>query len=191
MESTKKRVCVIGTGPGGMSVNVAFKKAKDAGLDDFDVVFYEKQETYGGLWNYTWRTGVDSNGEAIHNTMYQGLYINAPKENYEYPYYTFMDHFGKATPSYPPRLAMRGYIEGRFLKHGDPSVINFNTVVKNVKFDDATQKFTVRVRDYSKAAEEESEFDYVIVSTGHFSYPNAPLIKGYESFSGTIIHSHD
>jgi len=117
--------------------------------------------------------------------------INAPKENYEYPYYTFMDHFGKATPSYPPRLAMRSYIEARFLKHGDPSTIRFNTVVKNVKYDDATQKFTVRVRDYSKDDEESSEFDYVIVSTGHFSYPNAPVIQGYETFTGTIIHSHD
>ena len=106
--------------------------------------------------------------------MYQGLYINAPKENYEYPYYTFMDHFGKATPSYPPRLAMRGYIEGRFLKHGDPSAIQFNTVVKNVKYDDNTEKFTVTIRNYSKADEESSEFDYVIVSTGHFSFPNAP-----------------
>ena len=45
MESTKKRVCVIGTGPSGMSVNVAFKMAKDAGEDVPEVVFYEKQET--------------------------------------------------------------------------------------------------------------------------------------------------
>lgn len=70
--------------------------------------------------------------------MYHGLYINSPKENYEYTNYTFMDHWGKATPSYPPRLAMRGYLAARFEKFGDPSQIQFNTVVKRVSFDDST-----------------------------------------------------
>jgi trimethylamine monooxygenase len=66
----KKRICVIGTGPSGMSINCAFNMAKVAGEEIPDLVFYEKQETFGGLWNYTWRTGVDTNGEPIHNTMY-------------------------------------------------------------------------------------------------------------------------
>lgn len=119
-------------------MNCAFKMAKDAGEDIPEIVIYEKQETYLGLWNYTWKTGVDTHGEPIHNTMYQGLFINAPKENYEFPYYTFMDHWGKATPSYPPRLGMRGYLEARFKKYGEPSWIKFSTVVKNVTFDDTT-----------------------------------------------------
>jgi len=191
MSGNKKRICVIGVGPSGMSVNVAFNMAKSAGEEIPEITFFEKQDTFGGLWNYNWRTGVDSNGEPIHNTMYQGLYINAPKENYEYPYYTFMDHWGKATPSYPPRLAMRGYIEARFQKFGDPSLIQFNTVVQNVHYDETTEKFTVRTRNYKEPQEKIHEFDYVITCTGHFSYPSAPELPGYDSYTGTLIHSHD
>jgi trimethylamine monooxygenase len=126
--------------------------------------------------------------------MYKGLYINAPKENYEFPYYTFMDHWGKATPSYPPRLAMRGYLEARFLKYGDPSLIKFDTVVKNVSYDKNTKEFTVRTRNFSEPEEKVEKFSHVIVATGHFSYPNAPdlaSIPGYESYTGQLIHSHD
>lgn len=178
----KPRVLVIGAGPSGLSVNVAFKMAQDAGQDIPEIVIYEKQDTILGLWNYNWRTGVDTNGEPIHNTMYSGLYINAPKENYEFPYYTFMDHWGKATPSYPPRLAMRGYLEARYKKHGEPSWIHCETVVKNVHYDEQHQMFLVTTRNYNEPNEKTEWFNYVICCTGHFSYPNIPVIKGYESF---------
>lgn len=42
MEGNNKRICVIGAGPGGLSMNVAFKMAKDAGEDIPEVVIYEK-----------------------------------------------------------------------------------------------------------------------------------------------------
>ena len=174
-----------------MSVNCAFNMAKKAGESVPEIKFYEKQKTFGGLWNFNWRTGVDSNGEPIHNTMYKGLFINAPKENYEYPYYTFMDHWGKATPSYPPRLAMREYLETKFLKYGDPSQIQYDTVVKNVTFDKKTKTFTLTSRDYKEKTEKSEVFTNVVVSTGHFSYPNAPTIPGYSTFEGQLIHSHD
>lgn len=35
------------------------------------------------------------------------------------------------------------------------------------------------------------QLDYVVVATGHFSYPNAPHVEGIEQFPGRIIHSHD
>jgi trimethylamine monooxygenase len=79
---------------------------------------------------------------------------------------------------------MRGYIEARFHKFGDPSQIQFNTVVKHVTFDDTTQKFTVRTRNYREPTEKTAEFDYVICCTGHFSFPIAPELPGYESYTG-------
>ena len=30
---------------------------------------YEKQDNWGGLWNYTWRTGLDEFGEPVHGSM--------------------------------------------------------------------------------------------------------------------------
>lgn len=143
------------------------------------------------MWNYTWRTGVDNDGEPIHNTMYDRLYINAAKELHEFSYYTFMDHWGKATPSFPPRIAMRGYLEARFKKYGEPSWIKFKTVVKSVTFDEATQKFTVTTKSASEPGMKVETFDNVICCTGHFSFPNNPILPCYDDFKGTIIHSHD
>ena len=34
----------------------------------------------GGLWNYSWRTGIDENAEPVHNSMYRYLWSNGPKE---------------------------------------------------------------------------------------------------------------
>ena len=48
----------------------------------------------------------------MHGSMYQGLWTNAPKECYEFPDYTFEDHFGKPIPSYPPREVFYDYLTG-------------------------------------------------------------------------------
>jgi cation diffusion facilitator CzcD-associated flavoprotein CzcO len=53
--ANKKKVCVIGAGPSGMAALFNFAKLKSG--NDVDVVCYEKQKTWGGLWNYSWRTG--------------------------------------------------------------------------------------------------------------------------------------
>ncbi|KAH3735378.1 hypothetical protein DPMN_041905 [Dreissena polymorpha] len=50
MDGKKPRVCIIGMAAlYQMKLNVA---------DQINVECYEKQETSGGLWNYTWRTGM-------------------------------------------------------------------------------------------------------------------------------------
>jgi len=36
-----------------------------------EVVCYEKQNNWGGLWNYSWRTGTDQHGELVHGSMYR------------------------------------------------------------------------------------------------------------------------
>ena len=56
----KQRICVIGAGPSGTAVLRAFKSAKEKGAIIPEVVCYEKQSDWGGLWNYSWRTGLMS-----------------------------------------------------------------------------------------------------------------------------------
>ena len=77
------------------------------------VVCYEKQSNWGGLWNYTWRTGNDEHGEPIHGSMYRYLWSNGPKEALEFPDYTFEDHYGRAIPSFPPREVLFDYLQGK------------------------------------------------------------------------------
>ena len=97
------RVAVIGAGPCGLSILQAFETARQKGVDIPQVVCFEKQSDWNGLWNYTWRTGTDKYGDPVHGSMYRYLWSNGPKECLEFADYTFEDHFDKPIPSFPPR----------------------------------------------------------------------------------------
>lgn len=187
----KKRVAIIGAGPSGLAQLRAFQSAKANGEEIPDIVCYEKQSNWGGLWNYTWRTGVDADGEPCHGSMYRYLWSNGPKEGLEFADYTFDEHFGKPIASYPPRAVLFDYIEGRVKKAGVRDWIRFNNVVRDVTYDDASGMFTVTARDSEKDAETVESYDHVIVATGHFSVPNVPEYPGFELFNGRILHAHD
>ena len=77
---SNKRVAVIGAGPSGLAQLPAFQTATKNGDTILEVVCFEKQSNWGGLWNYDWRTGVDENGEPCHSSMYRYLWTDGPKE---------------------------------------------------------------------------------------------------------------
>ena len=107
------RVCVIGAGPSGTAVLRAFHSAAKKGAAIPEIVCYEKQAQWGGLWNYSWRTGLGADGTAVHNSMYRHLWSNGPKECLEFADYSFEEHFGFPIPSFPPREVLQNYITGR------------------------------------------------------------------------------
>jgi trimethylamine monooxygenase len=186
-----KRVAIIGAGPSGLAQLRAFQSAAQKGADIPEVVCFEKQANWGGLWNYTWRTGVDENGEPMHCSMYRYLWTNGPKEGLEFADYSFEEHFGKQIASYPPRAVMFDYIEGRVLKAGVRDWIRFSTVVRNVEYDQVAGDFTVTVHDLANDHVYKERFDHVIVASGHFSTPNVPEFEGFDTFNGRIVHAHD
>ena len=47
------------------------------------------------------------------------------------------------------------------------------------------------MHDHSKDTVYSEDFDHVICATGHFSTPNVPFYKGFDSFNGRILHAHD
>ena len=164
-----KRIAIVGAGPSGLAALRAFQSAKAKGAEVPEVVCFEKQDDWGGLWKYTWRTGLDQYGEPVHGSMYRYLWSNGPKECLEFADYSFEEHFGRAIASYPPRAVLHDYIMGRVEKAGVREMVRFDSPVKGVTWDDASQLFTVTVRD-NKADRTYSEtFDHVIVSCGHFS----------------------
>jgi len=185
----KKRVAVIGAGPSGLAVLRAFQTAKAKGDEIPEVVCFEKQDNWGGLWNYTWRTGLDQYGEAVHGSMYRYLWSNGPKEGLEFADYSFEEHFGKQIASYPPRSVLFDYIEGRIKKTEVRDWIKFSTAVKNVEQSDGG--FTVTTCDLTTSKTNVGYFDHVIVCSGHFSTPNMPNFEGFERFPGRILHAHD
>ena len=184
------RVAIIGAGPCGLAQLHAFERARKQGTEVPEIVCFEKQSDWGGLWNYTWRAGLDEHGASVHGSMYRYLWSNGPKEVLEFADYTFEDHYGKPIPSFPPREVLRDYITGRARKDDLRRFIQFNTAVRGVSenggggFDVSTEALT----DGRVASE---HFDYVIVATGHYSLPNFPAYEGFSTFPGRVMHSHD
>ena len=186
-----KRVAVIGAGPSGLAQLRAFQSAKASGADVPEIVCYEKQADWGGLWNYTWRTGLDEYGEPVHCSMYRYLWSNGPKEGLEFADYSFEEHFGKQIASYPPREVLFDYIEGRVKRAGVRDAIRFRTTVRRVDYDDATGLFAVTAHNLATDEETTENFDDVVVATGHFSTPNVPHFDGLDRFNGRVLHAHD
>ena len=188
---SKVRVAIIGAGPSGLAQLRAFQSAAEAGADTPEVVCFEKQDNWGGLWNYTWRTGLDEYGEPVHGSMYRYLWSNGPKEGLEFADYSFEEHFGKQIASYPPRAVLFDYIEGRVKKAGVRDLIRFRTPVRQVEWNAETDSFDVRSHDLVKDVETTESFDHVVVASGHFSTPNVPHFDGLERFNGRVLHAHD
>ncbi|NVK45582.1 MAG: NAD(P)/FAD-dependent oxidoreductase [Rhodobacteraceae bacterium] len=186
-----KRVAVIGAGPSGLAQLRAFQSAAQKGAEIPEVVCFEKQSNWGGLWNYTWRTGVDENGEPVHCSMYRYLWSNGPKEGLEFADYSFEEHFGKQIASYPPRAVLFDYIEGRVKKADVRKWIRFSSIIRWVEYDEEEGDFEITVHDMENDRVYKERFDNVIVASGHFSSPNVPEYPGFAQFNGRIIHAHD
>ena len=185
------KVGIIGAGPSGLSQLRAFERAKNKGEVIPEIVCFEKQSNWGGLWNYSWRTGVDEAGDPCHGSMYRYLWSNGPKEGLEFADYTFREHFGKDIASYPPRAVLFDYIKGRLEKTSFKEKIRFNTIVRDVRYHEGTKKFEVTSRNNKSDIESVDYFDHLVVATGHFSTPNVPYYDGFDSFNGRILHAHD
>jgi trimethylamine monooxygenase len=185
----KKKIAVIGAGPSGLAQLRAFQSTKAKGEDIPDIVCFEKQANWGGLWSYTWRTGLDEYGEPVHGSMYRYLWSNGPKEGLEFADYSFEEHFGKQIASYPPRAVLFDYIEGRVKKAGVRDWIKFSHAVKHVEQEG--DKFRVTVKDLPNDKITSDLYDHVIVCSGHFSTPNVPHFDGFDKFPGRVLHAHD
>ena len=188
---SSQRIAIIGAGPSGIAALRAFESAQRAGAKIPEIVAYEKQEDWGGQWNYDWRSGMDRYGEPVHSSMYRNLWSNAPKEALEFSEYTFDEHFGRPVSSYPPREVLWDYIDGRVRRSKAKSKVQFSTAVRWVDYDRDQDTFTVTVENLKSGKTTSAEFDRVIVSTGHFSFPNVPEFEGIETFPGSVRHAHD
>ena len=185
------RVGIIGAGPSGMAQLRAFEAARKQGAAMPEITCFEKQSDWGGQWNYSWHTGIDGAGESAHSSMYRHLWSNGPKECLEFADYTFDEHFGRPISSFPPRAVLFDYISGRVEKSDVRKYIRFNTAVRWVNYDEATEVFTVESQNVKTGESETHVFDKLVVSTGHFSVPNIPEFEGINTFPGEIMHAHD
>ena len=183
------KIAIIGSGPCGLSMLRAFQQAEKNGEKIPEIVCFEKQSDWGGLWNYSWRTGSDQYGDTVPNSMYRYLWSNGPKECLEFADYSFDEHFKKKIPSFPPREVLKDYILGRAKNADIKKYIKFNTLVTKVQENSDQFSLTSKNKINNKLTTE--VFDNVVIASGHFSVPFIPEYKGMNNFPGRILHSHD
>ena len=92
-------------------------------------------------------------------------------------------------PSFPPREVLYDYIIGRVKKGNLKNKVRFNTTVMSVTHNG--KNFEVSSHDKKNDKFSKDTFDYMVVSSGHFSVPFIPEYPGMKSFPGRILHSHD
>jgi len=174
---------------------------------------FEKDSRCGGLWqskSMTPNSNADTNDV---EGMYDGMWINAPKEIFEFEDYTFDEHFRKPMPSYITRQQVLGYIQGAtndaLETYTNNGSILFDTTVSWIEFDKTTKQFSVESvpstlmdenneEEYHPDYITTREFDKVIFATGYNSVPNIPerelnlLSKQKEQkayFDKPVLHS--
>lgn len=177
------RVGIIGCGPSGIFSLAALRPLAQKG--EVEMVAFEKQATFGGLWNFSDDTGRDRWGDTVHGSMYRNLWINGPKEALEIPDFLFPEKM----PTYTTREPMYAWLERYVEKNQLGTYMVLNTKVEKVVF--SNDVFTVKFRKYGAEEPETKDFDYLIVGSGHFSEPHDPDFKGLETFPGRVLHAHN
>ena len=104
------KVAIIGAGPCGLSMLRSFEQAEKKGDKIPEIVCFEKQDDWGGLWNYSWRTGSDQYGDPVPNSMYRYLWSNGPKECLKWEDSSFKEHFGNQNQGLPQGEVCLAYI---------------------------------------------------------------------------------
>ena len=183
-ENPKKRVAVIGAGPSGLCVLYTLREYHG---NEVELVCFERHAGVGGLWYYTDETGTDKYGIPVHCSMYRNLWLNNPKEAFEWYHFQFPED----SPSFVHRDVMYNYIKGYAEKFELLKFVNFETYVEQVVYDEDNQKFNLTSKYLQNQEGKTEQFDYIVVCTGHLSTPNVPKFPGIESFTGQVLHSHD
>ncbi|KAL4234959.1 hypothetical protein ACF0H5_006600 [Mactra antiquata] len=180
------RVGVLGCGAAGLSA-LRHLSARPA---VFQCVGFEQSSKIGGTWRYTDKTGIDTNGLPVQTSMYKNLRTNIPKEVMAYPDFQFPEDW----PSFMDHPQVLKYLENYADKHELHKYIKFNTKVDNVEPLSSDNRTGWKI-DYSSVdctdQSQSTDFDALIICTGHYSVPLMPKLDGLDDFKGLIIHSHD
>lgn len=198
-----KRVAIIGTGPGGLSMAKAIKMEQAT----FEVDLYERKRSIGGAWFYDGELkslafpsvpSTDPNGsDILRSTGKQGRSYVSPlyKEMETNLIDTLMEFkdvpFEHRTRTFRLRSDVLEYLK----KYAStiPGTVNFRleTSVDQVYKED--YKWIIESTDLKKNEIQRQLYDYVVVANGHNEHPFIPNVPGLQDWSEadrqSITHS--
>lgn len=161
----KPRVCVIGSGVGGISAIKA--------LNDKDIPFdcYEARDQIGGIWAFD---------DAKKSTStWKNLNMNTPKGYYQFEDAPMPEEY----PDYPARQQVQDYLLNYIDSHGLRDRIHLNSPVKH-----ASQRAD-NTWDITLGNGRTVHYDALVVANGHHNTPSYPEYAKRDTFDGDAIHS--
>jgi 4-hydroxyacetophenone monooxygenase len=155
-------VLIIGAGVSGLCAAINFQRA------GIPFTILEKSARLGGIWR---------------DNRYPGAGVDTPNHLYSFasaPYDWSM--------YYALRDELHAYLEHVAEKFDLRSHIRFETEVKSADYDQATQRWTVAVRE-PDGTEKTLKANVVISAVGIFNPIKMPTIEGLDRFEGTSFHT--
>ncbi|KAH7156376.1 hypothetical protein EDB81DRAFT_786848 [Dactylonectria macrodidyma] len=200
------RIAIIGAGPSGLAAAKYFLAEKKFSK----VQLFEQRATPGGVWNYTPlareqgftvpRTQPsslpdqairpkDSKDVEFMSAIYDLLETNIPHSLMRYSDL----EFPKGSSLFPRHSAVLDYLKG-YAEELTP-YISYQTQVLNVEkpASQPNAPWQVEILDLKANQTTKSEFDAVVVASGHYNDPFIPNIAGLQEFDraypGAVSHS--
>jgi thioredoxin reductase len=164
----KKRVCVIGAGPSGIT---AAKNLLDEG---HQVTVFDLGTEVGGNWVFNENTG--------HSSVFETTHIISSRTLSEYADFPMPADY----PDYPSHRHLARYFQDYASHFKLYPHIRFNTLVESCILKDDGQWLVSTVSD---GIHSEQDFDALAVCNGHHWLPRMPVYPG--NFAGEFIHSHE
>ncbi|HZP58455.1 MAG TPA: NAD(P)/FAD-dependent oxidoreductase, partial [Dehalococcoidia bacterium] len=156
-------VAVIGAGMSGILAGIRLKQA------GIPFVIIEKNADVGGTW---------------FENVYPGARVDVPNSFYSYSFAQRADW-----PKYfSTQDIILEYFRSCADQYGIRDHIRFETEALSAAFDDATCKWTLRLRT-PDGGEETLEANALVSATGQLNRPNIPRIPGAGDFAGPSFHS--
>lgn len=169
-EPLRKSIAVIGAGASGLCTA---KYLREAGFSD--IAIFEIGSQIGGMWCYE-----NDNGRS---SAYKTLHINTARNLTNFSDYPFDD----TVQFFPSHWDMHRYLIS-YAEHFD--------LVRHIRFNSQVMAVEPLYRPYAEQPRwrvtlhdgSQSEFDSVIVATGHLTTPYD--VPEFKNFAGQYLHSH-
>ena len=159
-ERIRKRIAIIGAGPGGICAGIQLLKA---GIKDFVII--EKAAGIGGTW---W-----------HN-RYPGAECDVPSHLYSFSFEPKKDW----SRPYARQPEILEYMRHCVTKYELTPYIRLTKEVASARWDEDSTTWDISLADGTSV-----ESDFLISGVGMFTELNYPDIPGVDEFRGTMFHT--
>ncbi|KAJ4138647.1 hypothetical protein NW768_002498 [Fusarium equiseti] len=160
------KVIYIGAGISGICGAVEFRKQ----VPDIDLVIYEKNPDLGGTW---------------YENRYPGCACDVPAHAYQLTYES-SPRWSSFFASAPEILQ---YWKDVATKYNVRKHMRFQQKCIGARWDEAINKWHVRLKDLSTGSEYEDSSDVLVTGEGVLNEWKWPDIEGIQSFKGSLLHS--